>query len=121
MFVRASGAGGQNVNKTATKAQLHWNVWRSSAFNDDEKRRIAIALAKRMNNDGDVVISASEERSQSQNRVTALERLDKMIAFALKPTKKRIATKPTRASKTRRIQTKKLHSRKKQLRRVTSE
>lgn len=117
MFVRAAGPGGQNVNKTATKVQLHWNVDRSSAFSAQEKARIKSQLRHRMNKDGELVLQAGDARSQSQNRETALERLDRMVAHALIPPKPRIATKPTRASRQRRITNKKRRSAVKQLRR----
>lgn len=121
VFVRSSGPGGQNVNKTSTKAQLHWDLERSSVFSADEKRRIRHYLRNRITNDGEVVIAASDERRQSANKATAVERLHHLIDLALTPEKKRVATKPTKASEHRRLQNKKIRSRVKQLRRSADE
>lgn len=117
VFVRATGPGGQNVNKTSTKAQLHWDVNRSGAFSDTQKAMIRHALRNRMNRDGEVVIQAGDERSQKQNRETAVERLERLVAKAITPRIRRIATKPTHASRERRLEHKQHRSRAKQLRR----
>ncbi len=116
VYVRSSGAGGQNVNKTSTKAQLFWSVHASRVFNEKQKAMIRHALRTRINNDGEVVLQASDERQQSRNRETAIERLERLVTKALTPVKRRLATKPTRASKERRLHQKQLHSRTKLLR-----
>src|SRR3989338_6623941 len=67
-FVRSSGPGGQNVNKTSTKAQLRWKVGASSAFSEEEKMKIREYAGKRLNNDDEIVVAADTERSQLQNR-----------------------------------------------------
>src|SRR5512135_1852674 len=67
-FVRSSGPGGQNVNKTSTKAQLRWNVGRSGAFTDEQKAAIREAAGNRLTADDEILISAEAERSQPQNR-----------------------------------------------------
>jgi len=115
-FVRASGPGGQNVNKTSTKAQLHWNVDHSAAFSDMEKAMIRERLASRINLAGEVVLSASAERSQEQNRATVIKRLEQLVTQALKPVLPRKKTRPTKSSKEKRLATKKIHSKKKKLR-----
>lgn len=118
VFVRGTGPGGQNVNKTSTTAQLHWNVDTSTAITDAQKAMIHHNLRNRINNGGELVIIAGKERSQSQNRETAIERLERLVTKAITPAVRRIATKPTRASKERRLVQKQQRSRVKQLRSV---
>lgn len=109
-FARSGGAGGQNVNKTSTKAILHWSVGRSQVLNWDEKNRLRIKLANRLNKDDEIVIMCDEERSQPQNRALAEARLQALVTKALHIAKKRRPTKPTKASKIRRIESKKIRS-----------
>lgn len=116
VYVRSSGAGGQNVNKVATKAQLHFNLEKSVVFSDTEKARLRVALHNRLNSEGEVVIAASESRLQQQNKETAIEKLYRLIEQALIPKIQRVATKPTYASKKRRIESKIRRTRTKQLR-----
>ena len=118
VFVRGTGPGGQNVNKTSTTAQLHWSVDASTAVTDAQKAMIRHSLRNRINNSGELVLTAGEERSQSQNRETAIERLERLVTKAITPRTRRIATKPTRASKERRLTTKKHRSVVKQLRQI---
>ena len=105
------------MNKTSTTAQLHWNVDTSTAVTDTQKAMIRHNLRNRINNNGELVLIAGEERSQSQNRETAIERLERLVTKAITPAVRRIATKPTRASRERRLVQKEQHSRVKQLRR----
>lgn len=118
-FARSSGAGGQNVNKTATKAIVHWSVGRSRVLSSEEKARVRAKLANRINIFGEVVVSSEEERSQSQNRALATARLQALVAQALRVPKTRRPTRPTRASKLRRMEFKKIRSRLKAGRRAT--
>lgn len=106
-FVRASGPGGQNVNKTATKAQLRWHVGSSRAFSLQEKEHLRACLRNRINNHDEIVISSSAERLQTQNKKTALKRLQQLVRRALVVSKKRTTTKPPRTAKLRRLETKK--------------
>jgi len=110
-FARSGGAGGQNVNKTSTKAIVHWSVGRSQFLNWEEKMRIRTKLKNRINNNDEVVVTSEEERSQSQNRALAVARLQMLVAKALQVPKIRKPTRPTKASKLRRLEYKKIHSR----------
>lgn len=116
-FARSSGKGGQNVNKTSTKAILHWCVGRSRVLSVEEKARVRVKLANKINWFDEVVIMAEEERSQPQNRATAVARLQALVGKALQVPKKRKATRPTKASKIRRIESKKIRSKVKEGRR----
>ena len=106
-YARSSGPGGQNVNKRATKAVVKWHVEGSETYDADQKALIAEALANRINNEGFIVISADAERSREQNRKDALETLRRLVADTLTPEEERIPTKPSRASKRRRLDEKK--------------
>ncbi len=120
-FARSSGAGGQNVNKTATKVILHWNVGESVVFSEFEKNRIRTKLSGRLNDEDQIVIMAEEERSQLQNRERALSRLQTLVSEALVIPKRRRPTKPTYASKQKRLETKKRRSQVKASRRATGD
>lgn len=117
-FVRAGGKGGQNVNKVSTKAQLRWNVGQSNVFSADEKKLIAQRLSHKINDEGEVVMSAQEERSQLQNKEQVTQKLYTLITQALIHQPKRVPTRPTRASRRRRLEHKIQHSRKKAVRRA---
>ena len=116
-FSRSGGKGGQNINKLSTKAEARWNIDQSQAFTLEEKEKIKLALGNRINKEGDLIVVAQEERSQIQNRERAIERLNNLVSAALIPEKERVATKPTRASRERRLEEKKLRSQKKSSRR----
>ncbi|MFH1946786.1 MAG: alternative ribosome rescue aminoacyl-tRNA hydrolase ArfB [Candidatus Magasanikbacteria bacterium] len=109
-FARSSGAGGQNVNKTSTKAIVHWSVGKSQVLTTEEKARVRLKLANRINNNDEVVILAEEERSQPQNRISAVSRLQALVKRALHIPKKRRPTRPTKASKIKRLESKKRQS-----------
>lgn len=117
-FARSGGKGGQNVNKTSTKAIVHWPVGRSQALSWEEKGRVRAKLANRINSNDELVVMSEEERSQPQNRETAIARLRSLVAQAIKVPKKRRPTRPTRASKVRHMESKIQRSRVKKGRRA---
>lgn len=118
-FARSGGPGGQHVNKTETKAVLHLPI-NTLPLEEPEKQKVLLHLANRINSEGELVIHSSSTRSQVQNREKAEELAAKLILLALKPRKKRRPTRPTKASNERRIQSKKIMSRRKQQRKDPS-
>jgi ribosome-associated protein len=114
---RSSGAGGQHVNKTSSRIQLSWNVTTSAALDDTQRERLLDKLSSRLTADGTLTVSVSDTRSQHRNREIAEERLGEVVRAALVVPKKRKPTKPSRAAKEKRLDEKKLRSRKKKDRR----
>ncbi|MCZ4298275.1 alternative ribosome rescue aminoacyl-tRNA hydrolase ArfB [Henriciella marina] len=114
-FTRSSGPGGQNVNKVSSAVQLRWNV-DSSSVPARIKTRFRQIWKNRITKEGDVIVDASEHRSQALNRDAARDRLTSMIRKAAKKRKRRIPTRPTRGSVERRIKAKKETGEKKALR-----
>jgi ribosome-associated protein len=102
-FVRSSGPGGQNVNKLATAAQLRFDLANSTALSGAVKARLRTLSGRRVTAQGELLIIARNHRTQEANRREAEGRLVELIRAALTPPKPRRATKPTRASKERRL------------------
>lgn len=104
---RSGGPGGQHVNTTSSRVELAWDVGASSSITDEQRARIQEKLANRINGEGVLLMSASDERSQHQNRELVTARFAELVAQALVIPKKRIRTRPSRASKEARLDEKK--------------
>jgi ribosome-associated protein len=105
-FIRGSGPGGQNVNKVASAVQLRFDVLNSPSLPDDVKARLARLAGRRLTQDGVLIISAQRFRTQERNREDALSRLVELIRLATERPKPRRPTRPTLASKKRRLESK---------------
>jgi len=118
-YIRGSGPGGQNVNKVASAAQLRFNVAQSPALSEQVKQRLINLAKRRINREGELIITARRYRRQDRNRDDAIERLIELIRkAAVRPTPRK-KTKPTAAAKRRRLEAKKQRSQTKQRRSST--
>ena len=120
-FILASGPGGQNVNKVASAVQLRFDAARSPSLPEDVRARLKALAGRRLTGAGVIVVTARRFRSQERNRADARERLAELIRRAASPPRPRRATRPTLASKTRRLEAKKSRGQIKRARAVPRE
>ena len=116
-FARSGGPGGQNVNKVNTKATLRWDVSNSPILTDAVRARFVARNRRRMNGEGEVIMTSQRYRDQGRNVADCLAKLRDLLEAALVVPKVRKPTKPSRASKRRRLENKKINAQKKQRRR----
>ena len=114
---RSSGAGGQHVNKVSSRIELRFNVIQSQGLSNDQRQRVLQKLAGRINAEGELVLHVQEHRSQVRNKQLAIDKFFELLQQALHRPKKRKATAPTRASRLKRLESKKIQAEKKQRRR----
>lgn len=113
---RSGGPGGQNVNKTETKVELRWNLYTSTGISEDDRGKLMAKLKTKLDLEGNVSITSSRTRSQLANKEDVQQKFKNLLIKALTPQKKRIASKPTKGSVRRRIESKKKTGETKQLR-----
>ena len=112
---RSSGPGGQNVNKVNTRVELRFSVEHSQIFSDDEKNLLFKKLKNRINSEGELILASEVERSQLRNRAKVTALFYELVEKVLTPPKKRFKTKPTLASRIKRVESKKQKYEKKKM------
>jgi len=104
---RSGGKGGQHVNKVETMVEGYWNIEDSALFSNDEKQRIKLVLANKINSKGELKVRSQAERTQLANKELVVKKINDLVGKSLIIPKKRKKTKPTKVSKEKRIETKK--------------
>lgn len=117
IYSRSSGPGGQHVNRTESKVELHWNLESSALFSDQEKLLLKERLGRRLTAGGMVIFTCQATRSQLRNKEIVQQRFMELIRKSLQPARKRIPTRATRSAVEKRLKEKKARGEKKQLRR----
>jgi ribosome-associated protein len=112
----SSGAGGQSVNRTESKAVASWNLANSNLFSMDERLRLLSKLQNKLNSEGEIVISSQVHRSQQMNKKECVQKLAELLQQSLFVPKRRIKTKPSKSSQKKRVESKKLRGKVKSLR-----
>jgi ribosome-associated protein len=120
-FTRSGGPGGQNVNKVSSKALLRWRISVNRSLPEAVRQRLLVKHARRITNEGDLLVSSQRFRDAGRNAADCLEKLRAMLVEVAEPTRPRKPTRPTRASVRRRIETKRRHAEKKRQRGVSGD
>lgn len=120
-FARSSGPGGQNVNKVATKAVLHWDVARSRALPESVRERFVVKYRRRISKEGELVLQSQRFRDRGRNVAACTEKLRQMLLEVATPPKRRRPTRPGRSAIERRLSTKRRAGTRKRLRRPPRE
>lgn len=110
---RSGGKGGQNVNKVETMVEARWTIAETTIFTQEEQDKIMQALASKINTDGILLVRSSETRSQLENKQIAKQKMLDLVHHCLLPKRPRLATRPSKASKERRLEHKKIQSQRK--------
>jgi ribosome-associated protein len=118
---RSGGPGGQNVNKVSSKIELRFNILISTLFSDEEKELIVRKLKNKINKEGEFIVVSQVERSQLLNKESAIDKFYNLILKALTIQQNRTSTRPTKASKLKRLEAKKIRGYIKKLRKPTDE
>lgn len=114
--MRSQGAGGQNVNKTASAVRLRWSLRQSLTLDDEERYFLLEKFQAILTTEGELLVRSEESRDQLTNKKNCYKKMEALFLKALFVPKKRVATKPTRSSQRKRLESKKVHSEKKQRR-----